>query len=599
MGCLKLFVASSALALLAATAPARADAPAQTRWAERVQVVYDAAARSVSRVKVRVVDPHPEKKLDFVWEPAPGNLPGIDPQTQAATGKGRLVWRIRGSADYDPRTVYSTYVGAMRDGRPDGEGRLDLRTGAYMQGAWKDGLLEGQGAYRDADGNLYEGAFVAGRADGHGRLALRDGSIYEGEFRAGQRHGHGTMRLAGGTVYESEWRAGVEVGGERPGTLADARVGGLLKAQAGGGDAGKVEMSVVVDQRITGQQEIQYQHLVRDEDVAIYPVADFMNDAWNGTGTIGEDFGNFTLDWDRDYAFVQIDMETNDGSRVKLDSMSLEVASSSAYRKPMLTLDRHIGCVGFRPTFDFVNHGWGEVRNPRLTVRFTNPENPGSTSGDYSLALDDFMDGLDVSLLDTLQQAGVDTDALTDDRFRCQSMDQLGVCRAQVFNSVDFGTIADFVYGEDILSTTATGEIDYQYADDAGNLFPVKEPFSVELMLAVIEVPQELAECGDGGFPPSETLRYQDVELPVNQTGYSVDIPVRGNKNLKDYTARLKIHSEMSSYHQFTPTARFADGSVRQSKPVSLFYFKPRWPNFTSNVPLPACYLDPGFGSSC
>jgi hypothetical protein len=599
MRSLNLIVVASAVALAAAIAQAGESARAGQQWAERLQVSYDAARRSVSRVRVRVVDPHPEKNLDFVWEPAAGNWPGIDPLTNAATGKGRLVWRVRGSVNYDPRTVYSTYVGEMRAGRPEGLGRLELRSGAFFDGTWKAGLLEGRGTSQDEQGNRYEGWFVAGRAGGEGRLLARDGSIYEGSFRDGRRHGTGTMRLAGGTVYKSQWRDGIEIGSARPDVLADATVGGLVRAQSGGGDAGKVNMSVIIDQRITSQQEIQYQHLVRDEDVAIFPVDQAFNDAWSGTAVIRDDDYVYARDWDRDHAYVQVDLETTDGSRVKLDGMSLEVVNSFAYRKPMLTLQKHAGCVAFRPTFNFVNWGWGGVRNPQLHVRFTSPERPGEASPTYSLPLADFEDGADVSLLEPLQQAGVDTDSLANGRFQCQSRDQLGVCRAQVFNSVGFGEIAEFVHGEDILSTTASGEIEYQYADDAGNTYPMKEPFEVDLMLAVIEIPEDLAECGDGGYPPSEALRYLDVKLPVNQSGYSVAIPVRGNKNVKDYTARLKISSEMSAFHQFTATAHFSDGSVRHSKPVSLFYFRQRWPSFVSDVPLPACYLDPGFGSSC
>ena len=92
--------------------------------------------------------------------------------------------------------------------------------------------------------------------------------------------------MPGGTVYESQWAMGKEIGGARPDVLADARVGGLLKAQTGGGAADKVEIGIAVDQRMTQQADMQYQHLVRDEDIAIYPVADQYNDAWNGTGQI-------------------------------------------------------------------------------------------------------------------------------------------------------------------------------------------------------------------------------------------------------------------------------------------------------------------------
>src|SRR4051812_14448777 len=79
--------------------PALADTagtPIAGAWAERVQIVYQADTRSVSRRTVRVWDFHPEKNLDFVWEPASGQSPS---RTIAAdgtvNGEGRLVWRVR------------------------------------------------------------------------------------------------------------------------------------------------------------------------------------------------------------------------------------------------------------------------------------------------------------------------------------------------------------------------------------------------------------------------------------------------------------------------------------------------------------------------
>ena len=110
-----------------------------------------------------------------------------------------------------------------------------------------------------------------GIPNGEGRLLSKTGEIFAGSFVDGLKNGKGQTRLAGGTVYQSQWVMGKEIGGSRPDVLADARVGGLLKAQAGGGDADKVEIGVVVDQRMTQQSDMQYQHLVRDEDIAIYP----------------------------------------------------------------------------------------------------------------------------------------------------------------------------------------------------------------------------------------------------------------------------------------------------------------------------------------
>lgn len=600
----RFLVAASALAIGVTSAFSQAgDTAAVQAWplAERTQVIYDAVSRSVSRVAVKVVDPHPELGLDFVWEPARGNWPGVEPGSGLATGPGTLTWRVKGSADYDPAGVFSTYRGGMLSGAPHGQGRIERRDGSFEEGVWQAGRIEGMGSSRDAAGNRYDGAFAAGLFEGRGRLAFADGSIYEGEFRAGRRHGTGTTLLAGGTRYTSQWRDGAEQAGTRPDVVADLAVGGLIRAQTGGGDAGKVEMSVVVDQRITAQQQVQFQHLVRDEDVAVYPVDQAANDAWNGGGTIIENYDHFArIEPDDVYAFMQVGMKTTDDSRVRLDSMELEVAYSDAYRKPMLSLESHLGCVGFRPTFSFMNHGWGPVENPRMTVRFTSDERPGEATPDYSVAIDGFAEGVDVSVRDALVQAGVDARKLETERFFCESYDRIGECRAQVLGSVDFGRVGGFVTGENILQTLATGEIAYDYSDDRGNVYSVQENFRVPITLTVVEISEDVAECGDGGAMAAEALRYIDVELPVGSENYAIDLPIRGNKNVKDYTARLKIFSEMSSLHSFTPVIKFADGSTRRSKPVTLFYYKPRpWPDFYSEVQLPQCYLDAGFGGMC
>lgn len=566
-------------------------------WAERVQILYQDDSRSVIRKKVRVWDPHPGKNLDFVWEPEKGQPGGGVRQDGVVSGKGRLIWRIRGSASYDPRTVFSVYSGDVGDGRPDGRGRLEIRSGEVLEGTWKAGVLEGEGVRIDTAGNRYEGFFVAGRPDGQGRLMLRTGEIYTGAFADGLRHGTGRVTLPGGTSYESVWERDREMGGGLPERLADAGVGGLLRAQSGGGQAGKVEIATIVDQRMTQQSDMQYQHLVRDEDVAIYPVDEDMNNAWNGTGLITTaDYAYTGIDWEDAPAFVEVDLATTDNSRVKLDRLELQVSASDAYRKPMLSLGNHLGCVGFRPSFTVFNHGWGEVKNASISLRFVGEDGQGEGTRTFSRPIADFDNGTDVVIRDIVAEAGVDVDKLESQRFDCPSMDSLNVCRSQVFNTVGFGEIADYVWGEDKLFTTAVGTFDYEWSDDYDNTYQASETFQVDISLAVIELPKELAECGDGFGGSPEALRYQDVQLRVGERDYVVDLPLRGNKTVREYSARLKMWAEMSSFHQFQTVARFADGSERRSKPVSLFYFRPRPSAYESSIQLPACYLEPVLG---
>ena len=259
----------------------------------------------------------------------------------------------------------------MLNGRPHGQGRLEERSGEILEGTFRDGILDGNGSRIAADGSRYEGAFRAGIPFGEGRLTLRTGEIYVGGFASGKRHGHGRTTLPGGTSYESEWAMGVELGSRRN-MVADATLGGLLKAQSGGGDAGKVEIGIQIDQRMTQESDMRYTQFVGEEAIELYPEDEDMNKAWRGDGEVSTNEYYVTgIDWENVPAFVAVDLHTADKSRVKLDGLELKVKDSIAYRKPMLTLANHIGCVGFRPSFSLKNHGWGDPRNVQLSVQFT------------------------------------------------------------------------------------------------------------------------------------------------------------------------------------------------------------------------------------
>lgn len=561
-------------------------------WAERVQIVYDAASKSVARRKLRVWDPEPAKNLEFVWDPAKDATPDIAPDG-AVSGRGKLTWRIRGSASYDPRSVYSVYEGELANGRPHGRGRLEIRSGEVLEGTFAAGRLEGRGLRIAPDGSRYDGEFRAGVATGSGRLALATGEIYVGAFAAGLRHGRGRTTLPGGTSYESEWSMGRELGNRRD-MLADATLGGLLRAQADGGDAGKVEIAVAVDERMNQESDMRYAQYVGESNIEIYPEDEAMNAAWRGDGLVSSaDYFITGIDWESVPAFAGVDLRTTDGSRVKIDRLELQVKDSVAYKKPMLTLENHIGCVGFRPSFTIKNSGWGDAANVVVSLQFAGETTDGPTSRAFPVNVGAFSDGIDVSIEEALQQAGVDTAKLANERFSCQSRESLGVCRSQLFNSVGFGEVADYVWGEDKLFTTATGKIDYDWSDDFGNSYHQSEPFSVQIALATIELPEEMAECGDGFGGAPNPPRYQDIHFPLNQSNYVIDMPVRGNKNLKEYQARLKMYADMTSYHEFSVAAHFADGSVRTSKPVSFFFFKPKPSGFVSAMRPAQCYLPP------
>lgn len=585
---------AASLAALFVSTPARALEP---EFAERLQIVHDRQANGVERRRIRVEDPHPELGLEFTWEPEAG-VAGLS-DDGLAEGEGRLIWRIRGSADYDPKAVYSTYKGGLIAGRLHGKGRLVLRSGEVLEGQWRDGLMDGHGIRRSTDGSRYEGAFKAGFEDGEGRLTRANGSIHDGSFRRGLAHGKGVFLAADGENFESVWDMGVETGPRRLLAAGGSNAGGRIGVQtASGGDAANFEIGFAVDARITEEAPMQYQHLVQEKDVAIYPVDQDINDAWGGTREILAGTWPFDMtDWEDAPAYVELALAATHGKKAKVESLALEVSSSETFNKPFLAIEAHLGCVAFRPSFSFLNYGWGDAKSAKLSMKFVNEERSAESAKTYSADLGDFGDGLDVPLRDILSQAGVDVAALETKRFPCPSSDQLGVCKAQLMNAVKFGDVANAVWGEDKLFATALGKIDYVWTDEAGHDWPQSEPFNVDIALARIEYPEELAECGDGSGASPEALRYQDVDLPLGKKDYVVDVPVRGNKTLKDYTARLKLHSEKTSFHQFRAVAKFADGSTLQSKPASFYFFRPRERSFNSKTTPAACYLSPDDGA--
>lgn len=587
------WLAATALAcVVAAQGAAAGDGPGA--WAERVQVIHDAASGTVERVRLKAWSAEPVEALEFVFEPEPGS--GFDAAAGdgAITGRGKLVWRVRGSASYDRRTIHSVYTGALVDGRPHGKGRLEKRSGEVLEGEWAAGRLNGQGVVVEADGTRTQAVFVDGRAEGEGRQVKPDGSIYRGAFRNGLRDGEATVRLPGGTTYASQWRAGVEMSGRRPDVLADAMIGGLLRAQAGGGDAGKAELSVSVDQRMTRQADMKYAYDVYDEFIEIYPENTAMIDTWLGKAEIaphsyGAVFGY--VDWDDAPSFLQATMRTTDNSRVGVEAFELRVEDSQVYRKPMLSIYEHRGCVGFRPDFSLVNNGWGPARSGRLSFEFFNANDPDKASRRFELAVDDVDVGLEVSLRSALVEAGVDTKTLERARFTCASQQELPQCRQRVLDAVDFGEIEPLLSETYVVGVGYRGEFTYSWSDDRGKTYETTEPVEAHLQLAAIETEINVAEHGAGWGEPPTALRYQEVRLPADAQDYTIDLALRGNRKVSDLTALLKVYAEASSIHRFSAVATFADGSMRQSKPVHYYHVRPRDPTYVPVEP-DNCYLD-------
>ena len=181
-----------------------------------------------------------------------------------------------------------------------------------------------------------------------------------------------------------------------------------------------------------------------------------------------------------------------------------------------------------------------------ITVQFTGEE-PGGRRRAAQLhqPVGSFDNGIDVAINDLLDEAGVDTQKLASKRFSCQSMDSIDVCKSQVFNDVGFGEIADFVWGDDKLDTTAKGTLDYSWADDDGNVYPGERAVPGRHLAGGDRGAERAAECGDGFGGSPEALRYQDVQLADRpEATMSSTCRCAATRTSSSYTARLKMQSD-------------------------------------------------------
>lgn len=578
--------------------------PAMADYATQVQVFFDAGSGQTARHLVRVIDPEPELGLAFRWHPVADNLTPLDAEGRAQ-GQGRVVWRLAGLSEHDPRAWHHSYEGALQAGRFHGDGRLRWRDGREMRGAFAGGRLHGPGLMRDAGGNIIEAAFVDGLAQGAGIYRARAGWVWRGGFVDGVMQGAGEMTEAGGRRYSMVMQAGQPESALPSGLAAHPLVAGLRPAQGGASMADRAEMSIAVDERLAAQQWGPYISRPDGERVFIHPASDAMVEIWQGNYTTNARMAlaeSLPDDWADNRALALVDLEIVQGSRATLESLSLRVEASAPHLQPVLAAKSHIGCVPFRPSFEFLNHGWGMVENPRLRVRFANPDTvnymePSQTevSTDWvDVALDGFDAATDVDLRGALSDLGADVTGLATARFPCPETRQWDQCFADAMGTGLFGEFGPHIqqtfYGK-LMTTTALAELSFDWTDFAGDVTTDTRHFDIPVSLGMLEIQTSMAECGAGGAWPTEAPQFHDVELAVDGVDYAIDLPLRGNPNIEYLEYGLKLYAERSSMHLFQVAAQFADGSVRLT-PTTLFYFlNPRYPEFTSRLKPAQCNL--------
>ncbi len=156
------------------------------------------------------------------------------------------------------------YTGNLKDGKPDGNGKVGFYGGGDYIGDFRNGEITGHGVYKKNGQKVYVGTYVNGKRDGSGveysdgvkvyvgnyQNGLRNGQgteyssdgeeifrgtylngdkqngygketgtnpdgetwEYEGEYRNGARNGKGTMKWSNGDKYDGDWKDGERTG---------------------------------------------------------------------------------------------------------------------------------------------------------------------------------------------------------------------------------------------------------------------------------------------------------------------------------------------------------------------------------------------------
>lgn len=107
--------------------------------------------------------------------------------------------------DKPTETVKGVYEGQMKEGLPQGAGKVTFEDGSVYEGNWSHGEYHGQGKLSSSTFS-YEGGFKDSLFDGEGKLTLVGVGEYEGMFSRGKFSGYGIFRWIKGKIYRGHWR---------------------------------------------------------------------------------------------------------------------------------------------------------------------------------------------------------------------------------------------------------------------------------------------------------------------------------------------------------------------------------------------------------
>ncbi len=104
-----------------------------------------------------------------------------------------------------------SYEGAIKNGRPNGEGKMTWSSEVYYEGSFKNGNRHGYGKMVNKK-MTYDGEWRDDMIGDQGAAIFENGDEYLGAFMDGSIHGKGTMRYKNGALYSGDWQNGIPHG---------------------------------------------------------------------------------------------------------------------------------------------------------------------------------------------------------------------------------------------------------------------------------------------------------------------------------------------------------------------------------------------------
>lgn len=554
------------------------------QWRTKVQLMFEAASRTLVRRTFSLWDGMSTRDLDFTWQPD-------DPERDTAgriNGSGHLVWRMRNQPAYDPSSIFAEYRGSLHDGRMEGRGVYVESAGLKYDGQWHGGLMNGRGTLQLASGDEYVGRFSEGKANGDGRLIDLTGEIFEGSFVDGRKHGVGKTTLPNGASYLSSWTAGHE--SERSRFVRVAQSGNSIAP----GVSDDVRIGIAVDKHLPSQvtadkNALWYEVANSTAVFQIRPGDSRLLKMWREKPElqlsfdeeVNEDRPGFVAPTKKQLVplNLKLQLQNRSSSPIQITGLYLDVVSSTTETKPaiQITVGTVDGCfmnAAFSSGFTLENFGWGTAEDVALTFDLSSPKG-GNNPIHISKKPGNLDKTLRVDIESDLKAMGVDTEYLKGlkEGFAC-SKGTPAKCLASFRATGKLGPITNSVQMQDSTFVVKfASSLDYTWRDAKGETQKWTHPFTATLPLGFLA---NRGECGELGAPQIVTNKSQQFKLDA--TGYKIPITYQATvPPTRAVPLVFPIEAQKSSSHNFSVVIQLADGREIRSRPANLLYYRPRW----------------------